>query len=186
MTEVKQYTLEELNQLTWQWSEDRGINANGKLTTQALKLVSEVGELADNVAKGKDIKDDIGDCMVVLTNLATLHGVTVAECWSHAYNDIKDRKGFLNKQGNFIKSTDEAYEKLLAEHNGIVTITDIIFTRAPSLFNTYEVAINLSNETHVSHSYVINTEIPVETSRSWIGEDTDTFYSAMDSYGYIV
>lgn len=112
--------LTTLRDLTLQWSYDRGILTNGKTTTQALKLVSEVGELCDNVGKGKSIVDDIGDCLVVLTNLASLEGLTLEQCWLHAYNDIKDRKGFLNANGNFIKSTDTNYEQLLMEfENGL-------------------------------------------------------------------
>lgn len=98
--------LTTLRDLTLKWSDDRGILKNGKTTTQALKLVSEVGELCDNVAKGRNIKDDIGDCLVVLTNIAALEGLTLEQCWSHAYNEIKDRKGYLNEHGNFIKEGD--------------------------------------------------------------------------------
>lgn len=98
--------LHTLRDLTLEWSEARGILKNGKVQTQALKLVSEVGELCDNVGKGRDIKDDIGDCLVVLTNLASLSGLTLEQCWAHAYNDIKDRKGYLNEHGTFIKEGD--------------------------------------------------------------------------------
>lgn len=112
--------LKELQKKTLQWSSDRGILQNGKITTQALKLGSEMGELMDNAAKDnlEAMKDDIGDCLVVLTNLANLAGTTLEECWEVAYNDIKDRKGFLNANGNFIKSTDANYAKLLAEFEG--------------------------------------------------------------------
>jgi len=107
--------LLELEKATLQWSHDRGILTNGKATTQALKLVSEVGELCDNIAKGLCSKDDIGDALVVLTNLASLTGTTLAECWNVAYEDIKDRKGFLNEHGNFIKSTDPKYNQMLMD-----------------------------------------------------------------------
>ena len=110
-------TLNEFEIAVRQWSYDRGILTNGKDTTQALKLVSEVGELCDNIAKGADCRDDIGDCLVVLTNIAALRGYTLLECGLVAYDDIKDRKGFLNEHGNFIKSTDPKYEQLLMEFN---------------------------------------------------------------------
>jgi len=89
-----------------QWSTDRGIIQNGNSLAQGLKLVSELGELADNLAKGRCIKDDIGDCMVVLNNLALMTGVTIDECCSKAWDDIKDRKGFMNEHGVFIKDGD--------------------------------------------------------------------------------
>ena len=74
--------------------------------SQTLKLVAEVGELCDNVNKGRDIKDDIGDCLVCLTNIVKIRGLTLEECWNKAYNDIKDRKGFMNSNGVFIKEGD--------------------------------------------------------------------------------
>lgn len=89
-----------------QWSEERGILKNGTVQAQALKLVSEVGELTDNVAKGRDIMDDIGDCMVVLNNLAVMSGTTLEECLRVAYGDIRDRRGYLNTNGVFVKESD--------------------------------------------------------------------------------
>lgn len=90
-----------------QWSIDRQIIQNGNKETQCLKLVSEIGELADNIAKGRDVYDDIGDCLVVLNNLALMHGTTLEQCLAHAYNDIKDRKGYMNDKGIFIKESDK-------------------------------------------------------------------------------
>ena len=103
---VKLFTLDELRDKTLQWSEDRGILKNGKVTTQALKMVSETGEMCDNIAKGRSIIDDVGDQLVVLTNIAALAGFTLEEAWSHAWNDIKDRKGKLSPEGSFIKEGD--------------------------------------------------------------------------------
>lgn len=110
--------LVELRDLTLSWSYDRGILTNGNIKTQGLKLVSEVGELCDNIAKGNNIEDDIGDCLVVLTNMAALAGTTLERCWEVAYEDIKDRKGFLNSDGTFIKSTDTNYEQLKLDFDG--------------------------------------------------------------------
>lgn len=89
-----------------QWATDRKIIQNGNLQTQTLKLVSEVGELADNIAKGRDTKDDIGDSFVVLNNLVEMQGYTWQECLEQAWNDIKDRKGHMNENGVFIKQSD--------------------------------------------------------------------------------
>lgn len=102
------FSLDIYESLTFQWSKDRGILENSTASAQTLKLVSEVGELADNVNKGRDIRDDIGDCLVCLTNIAAIYGVSLADCWDVAYDDIKDRKGFLNKDGVFIKDGDNA------------------------------------------------------------------------------
>lgn len=89
-----------------QWSIDRQIIQNGNRETQCLKLVSEIGELADNIAKGRDVYDDIGDCLVVLNNLALMHETSLEECLAYAYDDIKDRKGYMTANGVFIKEGD--------------------------------------------------------------------------------
>lgn len=47
------------------WAEARNLIKGSTIQAQGLKGLSEAGELADNFAKGKDIKDDIGDCCVV-------------------------------------------------------------------------------------------------------------------------
>jgi uncharacterized protein YabN with tetrapyrrole methylase and pyrophosphatase domain len=101
--------LEELERKVYGWGIDRGILVNGKPETQTLKLASELGELADNIAKGryKEAQDDIGDMIVVLIIIADLIGTDITQCLQVAYDDIKDRKGYLNKQGVFVKEGDE-------------------------------------------------------------------------------
>jgi len=89
------------------WSNDRKIIQNGNILAQALKFFSEAGELADNLAKGRCVKDDIGDCLVVLNNLAHMSGLSLEECCEQAWNDIKDRKGHMNEHGVFIKESDK-------------------------------------------------------------------------------
>ena len=59
--------MNELIQKIEQWAEDRNIIKGTKPIDQAMKLFSEAGELADNVGKGRDVKDDIGDCIVVVS-----------------------------------------------------------------------------------------------------------------------
>ena len=58
-----------------------------------MKLIQEAGELSDSFCKGKDIKDDIGDMMVVLINIMVRNNLTMEEFLAVAYEDIKDRKG---------------------------------------------------------------------------------------------
>lgn len=112
---MRHQTLDSLYKKTLEWSYNRGILTNGNAVTQTLKLMSEMGELCDNVAEGKDIKDDIGACLVVLANIAALSGTNLAECWLVAYDDIKDRREFLNKDGIFIKETDPIYTQIRIE-----------------------------------------------------------------------
>lgn len=94
---------DELIHLISVWSMQRGIINNSTPLAQFAKLVSEVGELGDNVAKERDVTDDIGDCLVVLNNLAIMNDTTLEECLKVAYNDIKDRRGHINSHGVFIK-----------------------------------------------------------------------------------
>ena len=86
------------------WANDRGLYDGGDPKTQALKLVEEVGETCRAILKedAKEMIDGIGDCVVVLTNLAELIGTPIEECIDIAYNEIKDRKGKMNN-GTFKK-----------------------------------------------------------------------------------
>ena len=70
MTNIVEHTIEELVLLIEQWAEDRNIINGTKPIDQTMKLFSEFGELADNVGKGRDCRDDIGDVFVVLTIMA--------------------------------------------------------------------------------------------------------------------
>jgi NTP pyrophosphatase (non-canonical NTP hydrolase) len=99
---------DELIHLISLWAMKRGIINNSTPLAQFAKLVSEIGELGDNVAKQRDVTDDIGDCLVVLNNLAIMNDTTLEECLKVAYDDIKDRKGHMNSHGVFIKEGDAA------------------------------------------------------------------------------
>ena len=90
------------------WSMTRGIINNSTPLAQFAKLVSEIGELGDNIEKQRDVTDDIGDCLVVLNTIAIMHDTTLEDCLNVAYNDIKDRKGHMNSEGIFIKEGDVA------------------------------------------------------------------------------
>lgn len=84
MTNLEEYTLEDLVLKIEQWAEDRNIINGTKPIDQALKLFSEFGELADNVGKGRDCRDDIGDVFVVLTNLAKQEGLSMLDALSYS------------------------------------------------------------------------------------------------------
>jgi len=87
-----------------EWADERGLYENGDTKTQALKLVEEVGETCRAILKEdyEEVTDGIGDCVVVLTNLAELHGVSIEECIEKAYNEIKNRKGMM-ANGTYVK-----------------------------------------------------------------------------------
>ena len=87
------------------WAEARGIIANSDSKTQLLKAVSEMGELADAIIKRDRpaIVDGIGDVLVCLIVVGALEDINLTQCLESAYNEIKDRKGYLNKDGVFVK-----------------------------------------------------------------------------------
>ena len=88
------------------WHHNRNLIKGSTDKDQFMKLVQEMGELSDNICKGRDIRDDIGDIMVVLINIAERNGLSLQECLEVAYNDIKDRKGRM-VEGVFVKDGDE-------------------------------------------------------------------------------
>lgn len=161
-------TFEQFQTNVQEWSEARGIYEHSTALAQALKAVSEVGELADATIKNdRDaLKDAIGDVAVCLVNVAymtegqldhdyifddvndcrnalqvaagcagsvgelsfeiaqdnrnvtntyldasfyslyataKINNLDFLDCCEAAWNEIKDRKGFLSPSGAFIK-----------------------------------------------------------------------------------
>ena len=87
-----------------EWAEDKGIYESGDPKTQYIKLMEEAGEVGRAILKQNDaeIKDGIGDMVVVLTNLAELCGLTIEECVESAYDVISKRTGKM-ENGTFVK-----------------------------------------------------------------------------------
>ena len=87
-----------------QWARSRGLYDKGDSKTQTLKLMEEAGEICRAVLKDdrEQIIDGIGDCVVVLTNLAELVGYPIEKCIDAAYNEIKNRTGKMDN-GTFKK-----------------------------------------------------------------------------------
>ena len=88
-----------------QWHHDRNLIKGSTDKDQFCKLMQEAGELSDSICKGKDVRDDLGDMMVVMLNIMERNKITLAECLETAYNDIKDRKGRM-VDGVFVKEQD--------------------------------------------------------------------------------
>jgi NTP pyrophosphatase (non-canonical NTP hydrolase) len=89
-----------------EWGKDRGITINGSPMTQAIKTLEETQELllAINTQDKEGIKDAIGDVVVTLIMQCELQDFELEDCIEHAYDIIKDRKGYLNEYGDFIKN----------------------------------------------------------------------------------
>ena len=91
-----------LVQLIEQWHEDRNLIDGSTDKDQVLKLAQELGELSDSVCKEKDMRDDLGDMLVVMINIMKRNNISIEECLQKAYDDIKDRKGKM-VDGIFVK-----------------------------------------------------------------------------------
>jgi NTP pyrophosphatase (non-canonical NTP hydrolase) len=87
------------------WANERGIYDKGDSHTQYVKLMEEAGELAQALLNkdAYEVKDAIGDMVVVLTNLAALEGMQIENCIDSAYGEIANRTGVMHN-GTFVKT----------------------------------------------------------------------------------
>ena len=117
-----------------EWARDRNIIKGSTPQDQFTKLLEEVIELystlhpdktglqvrnsildltselyfrgkIDQAPSGKTIEDDVGDCVVVLTIISEMQGLTMQKCISQGYSDIEHRKGEMI-DGIFVKESD--------------------------------------------------------------------------------
>jgi NTP pyrophosphatase (non-canonical NTP hydrolase) len=88
-----------------QWGEARGIVQNATALSQAIKTLEEVTELFDAINKKNldEAKDAVGDIVVTLIMVCAVLDIDLVECLGGAYNEIKDRKGYLTPEGIFVK-----------------------------------------------------------------------------------
>jgi len=95
----------ELEQLVADWHEDRNLIEGSTDAAQMHKLIEEVNELDQDVHDGYDLRDELGDVLVVLINIATRNGFTLRQALEVSYKKIKDRKGQM-RNGIFVKEED--------------------------------------------------------------------------------
>lgn len=88
-----------------QWGEARGIVQNATAMSQAIKTLEETTELlaAINKKNIEETKDAVGDIVVTLIMVCAVLDINLVDCLKGAYNEIKDRKGYLTKEGVFVK-----------------------------------------------------------------------------------
>ena len=106
--------FEILQSLVIKWADEKEIYSTSTVNKQFLKAVAEMGEVADALAKCDTFatKDEIGDVLVCLINVAHMMGTTLPECLGYAYAKIAQRKG-RTVRGVFIKEED-----VIAENYG--------------------------------------------------------------------
>ena len=86
------------------WAKERNLLDPLNRQKQFIKLIEEVGELAQGIAKNniEQIIDSIGDVQVVLIILSALYDLDNDKCLESAYETIKNRTG-KTVNGIFIK-----------------------------------------------------------------------------------
>jgi uncharacterized protein YabN with tetrapyrrole methylase and pyrophosphatase domain len=89
------------------WSEARKIIPNSTPLAQSIKAVEEINELVDALREGNkfDAIDAVGDTVVCLINVCALLDVNLVDCLEAAYEQIKDRRGYMNAEGIFVKES---------------------------------------------------------------------------------
>lgn len=95
----------ELEMKVIQWGEARGIVQNSTPAAQAMKTHEELLELRDAIRTNdrEAMKDAYGDILVTLIMGCATADIDLVECLELAYNEIKDRKGYLTPEGIFVK-----------------------------------------------------------------------------------
>ena len=98
--------MNELTDKIERWSTQRNLHTADP-SKQVIKLGEEYGELCQGFNKQKphEVKDAIGDMYVVMTILCQQNGLSIEDCVSASYAEIKDRKGKMI-DGVFVKEAD--------------------------------------------------------------------------------
>lgn len=90
-----------------QWGEARLIVQNSNPRAQAIKTLEEVGELIQAITDNdrEAMIDAYGDILVTLVMGCATADLDLVTCFGHAYEQIKDRKGYLSAEGIFVKES---------------------------------------------------------------------------------
>jgi len=88
-----------------QWGEARQIVQNSTPFAQAMKTNEDLKELFEAIEANDRVAmaDAYGDILVTLIMGCATADLNLVECLKGAYNEIKDRKVHLSKEGLFIK-----------------------------------------------------------------------------------
>lgn len=88
-----------------QWGEARMIVQRSTPQAQALKTQEELNELFEAIKQNDRAAmiDAYGDILVTLIMGCACADLDLVTCLDKAYDEIKDRKGYLNEEGIFVK-----------------------------------------------------------------------------------
>jgi NTP pyrophosphatase (non-canonical NTP hydrolase) len=100
-------SYQELELKVIRWSEDRRIIPNSTPLAQWKKAAEELDELKEALKKDdlNEAIDAVGDTVVCLINVCALLDVNLTDCLEAAYLQIKDRRGYMNAEGIFVKES---------------------------------------------------------------------------------
>ena len=89
-----------------QWADKVGILKYGTVEGQIKKLYEEVDELRDAWidSNRKELRDAIGDCMIVLEVIGLLTDNDVRQCFFEAAQVVTKRTGHMTPEGIFVKN----------------------------------------------------------------------------------
>lgn len=92
------------------WAMSKGIIGKATPHIQALKTVSELGELCDALIKGDsaNVQMEMGDVVVCLIVLCAMLDIDLTDCLNQAYAKISKRQGTSLPNGVFVKSENHA------------------------------------------------------------------------------
>lgn len=114
-------TFDELENTVIQWHKDKNLINGSTDALQITKLFEEVNELYNDVINNSlpnkyssvDLRDELGDCLVVLINIAARNHFSLYEALEYSFAKIKDRKGKM-VNGIFVKEGDLVDESSIA------------------------------------------------------------------------
>lgn len=104
---LKSQREESIQSKVIEWAKEKQILCSDNAPKQIIKLTEEVRELASAFLKSNDseVKDAIGDVMIVLTILCKQLSIDMNQCYADAYEVIKDRTG-KTINGTFVKDEE--------------------------------------------------------------------------------
>jgi len=114
-------SLQELDELVWEWATDRGITSSSTTVAQLTETLKEVGETIravvsfekswDSLTTGgtpedssalsaarNKVKTEFGDVFITLIIAAGMLNMSMQECLDHAYNKISSRTARIDSR----------------------------------------------------------------------------------------
>ena len=160
-----------------QWAHDKNLIEGSDSITQYLKLVSELGELADDVNKKQDVRDSIGDCLVVLIIIAEQQYCSHSLETPLLFNTGEEQQ----KEAAVMASLDIAYlgYRLCCRVNVASDIKDVL-----NRLNTVAVLYGVTLSECLEHAYnEIKDRRGVMLDGVFIKEDDGAYAAAVEILG---